>query len=257
MNKLLILVTVLFCMLGPATAQVKNRIKKGHRNKSESQFALERGILEFDWEAGNENNNSQLGTAIYPNLALRYGITERLELNTEISLVTAYSKSIRPKVKNTGIEPVSVGFNYLILKDSGRRPAIIFSTQVAIPWMSGAAFSAKYYAPTIELVAQQQISTKNVLGISGGLFWDGFSSAADLVYNLNDTYQFTSKWSATVELFGYLGRNSPLNYADAGIIYTINKKLQFGCLAGFGLSSAAYTNYFAINGTWGINLRRR
>ena len=150
-----------------------------------------------------------------------------------------------------------MGINYLILKDSGSRPSIIFSGQVAIPWLSGAAYSAEYYAPTLELIVQQQTGSKNIVGISGGLFWDGFSRAADLVYNLNDTYQFTPKWSATVELFGYLGHNRPLNYADAGLSYTINKRVQFGCLAGFGLSSAAYTNYFAFNGTGGINTRRR
>lgn len=254
--KYLVLALILLVALDPATAQVKKRIKKGHRNKSESQFALEQGELEFDWELGHENNTHQLGTIIYPNLAVRYGISDRLEINTEINNVTAYSKGIDPVVKTSGVEPVSFGINYLILKDSGKRPSLIFSGQVAIPWMSSAAFNAQYYAPTLELLAQQQTSKKNIVGLSGGLFWDGFSRTADFVYNLNDTYQFTAHWALSVEVFGYLGHNRPLHYADAGVSYTINKRVQFGGVAGFGLSSAAYTNYFALNGTWGINKRK-
>jgi hypothetical protein len=256
MMKYLLLAMVILFVLDPATAQVKKRIKKGHRNKSESQFALEKGEIEFDWELAHENNNPQLGTIIYPNLAVRYGISDRLEINTEINNVTAYSKGISPGVKTSGLEPVSFGINYLILKDSGNRPSLIFSGQVAIPWMTSTAFSAQYYAPTIELLAQQQTSKKNVVGLSGGLFWDGFSWAADFVYNLNDTYQFTPHWSLSLEIFGYLGKNRPLNYADAGVSYTVNQRLQFGCVAGFGLSSAAYTNYFALNGTWGFKKRK-
>ena len=38
MIKSLILVLVMFCVLDPASAQVKKRIKKGHRNKSESRY---------------------------------------------------------------------------------------------------------------------------------------------------------------------------------------------------------------------------
>jgi len=68
-------------------AQVKKKIGRGRRNKSQSQFELGAKDLEVEWETGYETINSQLSNAVYPNMVVHYGISNRLEVNTEMSML--------------------------------------------------------------------------------------------------------------------------------------------------------------------------
>ena len=255
MKKLILLasmITVWLC----AEAQVKRTIKKGNRNKAESQFTLDKGYFQAEWEVGYETVTSSLSTLVYPNLALRYGITDRFEINTEMNLLSAYDHSVSPYVKTSGIEPVYIGLSYELLQETVKRPSIIFTAQLAFPYLASKSFTASYYAPVFLVMVQQPVKVHTVLGISSGVFWDGFSKNPSLIYNASYTYNFVKHWIFTAEFFGFVNHNSPLRSANISLAYALKKQLQFGFTAGVGLSSAAYKSYFAINGVWGFNTIR-
>ena len=124
-------VILLICALSVCSgtqAQVKKKIKKGRRNKSESQFMLDENYFQAEWEIGHEIITADVNTTVYPNLLLRYGINKKIEVNAEISFLTAHDELVQ-STNTSGIEPVSFGVNYLLLAETKRSPAIIFSVE--------------------------------------------------------------------------------------------------------------------------------
>lgn len=251
-------VILLFCAVAVCSvsmAQVKKKIKKGRRNKSESQFMLDENYFQAEWEVGQETLTDKLNTTVYPNLVMRYGINKQFEIDAEVSLLTARDKSLQKK-NTSGIEPVAIGANYLLLSETARRPAIIFSGQFAVPFLATKNFTATYWAPALELIVEKAVSQQVILAASGGAFWDGFSTHASFIYNGNISYNLTKKWALTSEWFGFIN-GTPQHNTDLSITYTLNKSVQFGATAGAGLSAAAHKNYIAINGVWGCSTKRK
>jgi len=248
----LFFITLLSC---PLHAQVKKKIKKGRRNKSESQFMLDDNYLQVEWETGKETITDNLNTMVYPNLLLRYGISKKLEVNAEMNLVTATDKTAAVK-HTSGMEPIAIGINYLLVGEKKNEPAVIFSTQLAIPFLADKNFKANYWAPSFQLNLQQPLN-KWLASLSAGAFWDGFNPSASFVYNANVTYNQNQRWAFITELFGFMNGSYPQHSADVSVVYNINKRIQFGCTAGTGISSAAHKNYFAINGVWGYSFKKR
>ena len=105
---------------------------------------LDKSYFQAEWEVGYEKVTSTLSTLVYPNIVLRYGITDRFEINTEMNLLSAFDHSVSPKVKTRGIEPVIIGLSYELLQETAKRPSIIFSAQLAFPYLASKSFTASY-----------------------------------------------------------------------------------------------------------------
>jgi hypothetical protein len=239
-----------------SSAQTVKRIKKGRRYKSESLFTLHPNDFEAEWEIGREATDTQLTTFIYPNLVLHYALSDRCEVNTEMSLVTVKHNSYSEKYNTTGIEPVLIGANYQILPDKDKRPSIIVAAQLAIPFLSTKAFSINYLAPFLQINIQEALFKKWIFGLNGGLLWDGYSSAPSFTYDGNVSYTPKKKWMITVECFGFTNKDMLQNNLDASLAYQISSLMQFGITGGLGISAYAPKNYVAVNGTWGFNAKR-
>ena len=215
---------------------------------------LDKNYFQAEWEAGHETITSSLSTNVYPNLVLRYGLSKQFEINAEVNLITARDHSLQKNT--TGIEPVSLGINYLLLGETAKSPAVIFSGQFAIPFIASKNFTASHLAPTLELIVAKAINKKLTLAFSNGFFWDGFSTAPSFIYNASASYNLSDKWMLSTEWFGFINNSPPQHNTDISFSYSVNKSLQFGATAGTGISSAAHKSYFAINGVWGHHIKR-
>lgn len=252
MFKKLLLALCLIAACTSAFSQVKRKIKKGRRNKSESQFTLDKGYLQAEWEVGHEVISRDLSTTVYPNMVLHYGISKRAEVNAEISFIAAKNSAVAPPSTIKGMEPFAIGANYLLLKESGGMPAVTLAAQLALPYVAGKNFKASYYAPMLQLVFQKPVSRVTTLGASGGAFWDGFSTTPSFVYNMNAVFIAAGHYKFTAEVFGFINGSAPQHNADASFAYVVSKNAEFGITSGFGLSPAAHKSYVAVNGVLGF-----
>jgi hypothetical protein len=255
--KNILLLLFAFCLAIVVQGQVKKKIKKGRRYKSGSDFALNKNDFQAEWEFGKETIDSQLRTIVYPNLVLHYALSDRMEVNTEISLITTNNDSYLQQKSSTGIEPVLIGANYQVLRDTYNTPSITISGQLALPFLATKKFTVNYLAPTLQADIQEELQQKWIFSISGGLLWDGFSTSPSLIYNASTSYMVKKKWMVTAECFGFISHNLPQNSFDGSIAYVFNNLVQFGISAGTGISAAASKNYFAVNGSWGLNTLRK
>jgi hypothetical protein len=236
--------------------QVKKKIKRGRRNKSESQFMLDKDYLQAEWEIGHETIKSDVNSTVYPNLVLRYGISKQFEVNAEVNFITAHDETAAQK-NVSGVEPVSLGANLLLLSETKQLPAVIFSGQLALPFMASKNFTANYAAPSLQMIIEKALSQKLIIALSGGSFWDGFSPKATFIYNTTASYSLSTKWVLTSEWFGFINGGPPQHNTDISVSYSPSKSLQFGITSGVGISPAAHKNYLAVNGVWGCSFRRK
>jgi len=256
LKKIVLLLACLAAVLC-TDAQVKRKIKKGRRNKSQSDFALDKGDIEVDWEVGFETVTNQVHTFVWPNTAIRYGLTDRLEVNAEFSPISAWDRTVTPRSSYTGIEPVSMGFNYQLLTESKNRPSLVISAQLAIPYFATTHFTADRYAPMLEATANLPLHEHHVLGLSSGVFWDGFSPDPSFIYNGNYTYHLDKRWDFGASIFGFVNGGPSQHNFDLSLAYNVTPDIQFGATGGIGLTPASHRSYFAINGQWGMNLLRK
>ncbi len=255
MFKPAILLLYALAICAGTSGQLKMKIKKGRRNKSESQFMLDENYFQAEWEVGHETITGQLNTTVYPNLLLRYGISKQVEVNVEMNLLTAYDESAGIK-NSSGIEPVSIGASCLLLTENKNIPAVIFSGQLALPFLAGKNFTANYLAPSLQLMVEKAINKKIMLLLSNGVFWDGFSTTGSYMYNGAVSCNAAKKWTFTSEWFGFINGSAPQHNTDVSISFMVNRNWQLGVTSGIGLSPQAHKSYVGVNAVWGCSMKK-
>ncbi len=257
MRILCLTLTLLFgCMTITTTtqAQLKKKIKKSRRNKAEHQQSIDKHDLEFDWELGNEVMNDSLMTYVYPNLAVRYGISNRIEVNIEANPLTTVLKQYQGKKTVSGMEPVFFGCRYELMQETKTAPEIGISLQVAPPFAATKNYSAKYWAPFLQMTIQKSVSERFTLSSSMGMFYDGFSTTPLFLYDLSAFFDISSIWTVGADAFGFISNTSqPQNNFDLNITYQPSQRWSLGAVAGTGINQAAHKAYMGINGTFGFS----
>jgi hypothetical protein len=230
---------------------VKKHIKRGRRNKSGHQLTLNKNSLEADWEFGYETISDTLSTFVYPNLALRYGLTEDIELNIELNPITTYQKNTGLQTKTSGFEPVFFGARYALADETKFLPEMAVSLQISPPKWATKNYQANYWAAILQYTIEKNFNSHVAITAGAGLFYDGFVQHPNWLYNLTTNYNFSSKISVGADYFGFAARNQfPLNNIDINIGCKCNQRLTLGAIAGKGISATAHKSYFAVNGTY-------
>ncbi len=256
MQKILWLLAFMFCM-SSLHAQVKKKIKRGRRNKSDNEISIPAHYLQAEWEIGHENISPNLATTVYPNMVVRYGLSNRINVSTEFNLITTHLKLPDTSAHTNGIEPVLFGVNYLLKSTNDGKSSLIGEAQIAFPNLASKDYAAKHIAPTIQLSGTRSIGKRSQLILTGGFFWDGFSTTPSAIYNVLHSFDMTSKWSVSTSLFGFIGKSAPLHNFDLSLAYTANDNFQVGVTGGLGLNASAHDNYLAVNGVFGFSTKHQ
>ena len=113
---------------------------------------------------------------MYPNVVVHYGISNRLEVNTEMSIVTAIDKSVSPQQNTTGIEPVLIGSNYQLVHDTGYIPSVIIATQLGIPFFKY-SLNVKTRDPLLSIATRLTLTIRrpsSCISILPSMSWQTF-----------------------------------------------------------------------------------
>jgi hypothetical protein len=237
-----------------ADGQVKRKIKRGRRNKSEAQYVLDPGGWQVEWEFGHEKINDSLSTFVHPNFVLHYGLREGTDISVEMNVLTTKVSGYGVHKSVSGVEPISLGVDHVFLKETDHRPSLIGSLQLAIPFAATGDYRASHLAPNAQLSMGRTIRKDDVASLSGGLFWDGFGTKPIYTYGLDYLFQL-SKYAAKASWFGFIGAALPEHYMDLSMYWQPNDQFQVGITGGTGLSHAAHKNYISVSGQIGFGKR--
>jgi hypothetical protein len=183
-----------------------------------------------------------------PELLVRYGIAERLELRlawNEGMVFDQYTdRQTGRVVAENGSTDLDMGFKYAISKQQKwcPRSAVIVSASAPV---GAPGQSSRQVDPLINYLYSWEFTKKLSLNCSTGSLWTAesgdhfwqFSQSASVEYELTEKLHIFNEWFA---LFRYESNdNRPQHYYDAGLTYLVTPNFQLDWRAGLGLSNAS------------------
>ncbi len=213
--------------------------------------------IESGWTFNYERSGGT-HTEVYdfPELAFRYGLTDRLEFRTFWLGQTdddAQSSSRRARRPVGGPGDMEVGFKWQLFPGDKERkwiPTTALITSIFAPTGGSSQLSSETVEPYINLIYGWSLTDK--LTLAGCTGYTGFRthnqegsvSVADqyqryhqsLVAFFSATDRTTLFYEWYIFTFTNSADNRPLNFMDGGLLYRLTPNIQVDIRAGFGLS---------------------
>ena len=193
-----------------------------------------------------KNNN-----ITHPSFLLRYGISDKIELQMNLQFMTEHIKQINDATLSyehhyhTGIQPLKAGIKFSFSgENESLMPAAAMLLNITVPNLASSKFRSSHIAPEIILSASKKIKNITIAG-NTGLLWDGESASPAEFYIIAFSYSPIKNISMFAEAYGYLKNDIPAdNRIDAGLSFFVSDNLQVEIAAGVGLSKYSPINYF-------------
>lgn len=216
-------------------------------DQTESSVTVPRGSLQLELGTTYTEESGDSRTLSYPELLLRWGVHERLELRFGIPGFTTEFEG----PDSTRFEDTEVGLKVYMFAEDGWRPEMAFLGSLSLP--TGADdVSADRVNPSFRFAFSHGLSDRVGLAYNLGMTWDtdiastptGLSrdTIAFFQYTVAVGVDLTDRWGAYGELFGDIPAESGAKAAhslDGGVTYLIQDNLQWDAFVGVGLNDEA------------------
>jgi hypothetical protein len=233
---------LLLTILGLGLYARPHRPHRVHRYHHTFYFVTEDKTLQVETYFGFESKPPQF-TTLYPSLFVRYGIIDRLEVNLTADIASIYDKS--SYTERRGIAPIQPGFKFMFNNPKLYIPSFAIMASVVIPKAATEKMTQTYWAPTVLLDAEQDITKKLSFEYAGGVQWDADNFQRIYIASLNAEYDFNPRTSIYSDFFMIKPmRESADLHADIGVNQYIRPKVHFDLSAGIGFTRASTEYYF-------------
>jgi hypothetical protein len=207
------------------------------------RLQIESGYTYTQAIGGDRGHNSH----DFPELEIRYGLAERLELRLywEGGVFDSLRDPSTGRVfRENGATDMDVGFKYALTKQDHWIPETAFISLVSAP-IGSRGQSANQIDVELSYAYSWQINKKwNLAGTTGNRntsesndHYAKMSQSIDLTYQLSKKIAVFNEWY--VLLMQRADDSRPQHYYDAGILYHVAKPVQLDWRAGTGLNAAA------------------
>jgi hypothetical protein len=211
------------------------------------------GYQRFQIESGYTFTHAIAGDSAHdahdlPEMLVRYGVAERLELRVAWDEGIVFDRFKDPNsgrvITESGSTDVDFGFKYAISKQDKWRPQSAIAVSVSAP-VGAPALSSRQVDAFVNYLYSWEFNKKLSLNCSTGSLWTAesgdrfsrFSQSASVEYELTEKLHVFNEWY--VFLFRDSSDNRPQHYYDAGLTYLVTPNFQLDWRAGLGLSSTA------------------
>lgn len=253
-NKMLNRLFIIHLMLlsNQGFGQFNETIRTGRPGQSIGPYAVGSKVLQIqsgfeftDWSGVFRAKNYESA------LVVRFGITEKFELNTGWKYSNFASES-QVKQSRSGFNLGSVGCRINIIDGEGYIPSIGLQTTLKFPRLSEDFFSKRLATKTV-LIVRQKISKKLNLMSNFGLDYSGNSTSPAGLFVLNLGYNLTDKFGINIEAFGSYYKSSTKIYFDGSFRYLINPNLQLDLTVGGGRNLHATNIFYSAGFSWRLH----
>jgi hypothetical protein len=211
------------------------------------------GYRRFQIESGYTFTHAIAGDPTHdahdlPELLLRYGVAERLELrlawNEGMVFDRYIDRSSGRLVTENGSTDLELGFKYALTKQDHWRPQSAIIVSISAP-VGAPAQSSRQVDTRVNYLYGWELNKKLSLNCSTGNLWtaesgDSFSrfhQSASVDYELTEKLHVFNEWFAFIYCDSKDSR--PQHYYDAGLTYLVTSNFQLDWRAGLGLNDAS------------------
>jgi hypothetical protein len=238
------------------SAQIE-KIDTDRPDQTESAGIVPKSYFQAEVGFNRENGDSGNYVLVHPTVLLKYGFG-RLELRLEAVCHSDYARLISESKRITGVDPIEMGFKYLIADETRLRPKTSVIVHLGFPMVSSKVFRTDHVAPSFRLVTQKSFTDHFGIGTNVGMSWDGYSSKPTWLYTFSPGFNIGQKWYVYIEAFGFIQKDElPQHSVDGGIAYYLSDDIKLDVSGGLGLSQAAPKNYFALGFSFRVNTKHQ
>ena len=215
------------------------------------RFQLESG---FFYLTDSESNEDFIA---FPNLFIKYGISDRLEFRLILNYFNQKIDTIGGDIKNSGIAPIATGFKVALLPEQrGIIPKATYGLTFIIPKIGDSAFKTDELTTSMRFLFENSISNVFTLYYSLGFDMETNGNATGF-YTLMGSFSVTNRFGGFAEVFSRYDENvkDPWGF-DTGVSYLINNNLVIDGTVGFGLNSIASDMFFTVGIGWKVDFRQ-
>jgi hypothetical protein len=224
-----------------------------------SHLVVPRGRLQFEsgWTFNGERTSATRAYVYdFPDLAMRYGLMDRVEFRMFwLGQTFSQSQARRrgPWKSINGPSDMEVGFKWQLFPGDKERkwiPTTALITSIIAPTGGTSPYSSETVEPYVNLIYGWNMSDKLFLCCSTGYLGIRDQASSNSLLH-SDNFQryhhsMAAFYSATerttlfyewyVWTFTNAPDNRPLNFMDGGLLYLLTPNMQVDIRAGFGLS---------------------
>lgn len=226
--------------------------KKLKRRTYANQFydITEKGHLQTETFLFLENNQNNADNYFLPDIRLRYGLHEDLEIFADIDLM--YNKE-----QKLGLIPLGLGFKVNVIEEKKYMPDIAFVTSVQFGNLASENYRFNKIMPLIGLIANKVITEKLSLEIDYFIQWIDDEAYQTNILDLNIMYQINEKFGFSAGVNYYTDELNNNNFlGDLGISYQ-NKNITYSLEYGHKIYSENLTYFIGVGITKDFNFNQQ
>jgi hypothetical protein len=201
-----------------------------------------------------------------PNLSLRYGLTDNIELRVGWDYRSSESSTTLPVVNTyfneQGTSPLTLGTKIKMLENKGFVPQMTFLGAVQLPFSgNNSLLTSNHISNYFRFLFQNKLNDRFFLFYNAGADF-GTNSLGEAqttgAYTFALGANVVNGLSAFVELFGFMPEKDIDNHSiDTGLVYVINKQYQLDASIGYGLTKYAPDMFFNLGFSFYINTKSK
>ena len=241
MQKILTLLFLLYSI--NTAAQQLEPLKADRPDQTESPFTVPKKYIQAEIGFSYEGSGSHSSSILMPTTLLKYGLTDRFELRliTEVEQVKELSE------KNTGLNPLKIGFKTTLIDEKGWIPTVAFLGHLYLAPLASKHNQTDFYAPAFRFSFEHTLSSKISLGYNVGAEWDGFTPEPIFLYTLTTGYSISEKLGSFIELYGFLPQKSISDHhIDAGLTYLLNNNMMLDISGGASIDNHSHSYFLSM-----------
>mgnify|MGYP001164299383 FL=1 len=220
-------------------------------DNSDSPYTISKNTFQFETGVNYVSENP-LGLSIKTltiNTGLfRYGFLDNLELRIGYDFIDekknySYSstndyKTFKISESSNGLNPLLLGFKFLIQNESKGNPGIGFVSNLYLPFSTSKDLKPKNTGADFKFALSHSLNKTHNISYNIGVQWGNTEYFLDYIYSLVYGISIKDRLGLFFEVYGYIPEKSNSNnYWDSGITYLINNNSQIDMSIGSGIES--------------------
>lgn len=235
--------------------QQTGKIDTDRPDQTESAFLVPKGYFQGEFGVNKENYGEDFYTIVHPVALLKYGLSNRVELRSEIRTETEYYHMIPRTRTQTIINPVEIGSKIRFWEEKGLLPKTSLIVHVGLPFAASPKWGGDSVNYSFRFTCQSSINDNLAIGYNFGYERDAL--AKSFFYTIAPGMDLGERWYAYVEAFGNIYQNYSEHNLDGGIAYYFSPDTKMDLSAGFGLGSSELKSYVALGFSFRIPLTKK
>lgn len=202
--------------------------------------------LQTGLQVGGEKADNYKGNDFELPAIIRFGITDKIELQTHWGLKNSSAEYIDTDFESSGLNMANFGLRFNIFEETEKAPALGFEFIYKTRIMSK-DYKPDHPSTKFNIMASKGFSDLISITTNLGADFDGIGAQPDGFYTLNLVFSINDQLSVFFENYGNFNGDYFDTFFDFGGAYILNDNLQLDLYGGIGNNDDLF-NYFVSGG---------